>query len=64
MPNANHEDSSQTGADDQSVSPESDGRDDGGPGSHTEGGTGGVANDPASGGVPEEADEDSKTQPE
>jgi hypothetical protein len=32
---------------------------DGGPGSHNEGGTGGTTNDPASGGVPEEANEDS-----
>ena len=31
---------------------------DGGPGSHTEGETGGAVDDPASGGVPEGADED------
>jgi hypothetical protein len=31
---------------------------DGGPGSHTEGGTGGAVDDPASGGVPEKADQD------
>ena len=31
---------------------------DGGPGSHTEGGTGGAVDDPASGGVPEAADSD------
>ena len=29
---------------------------DGGPGSHTEDGTGGTSNDPASGGVPEESE--------
>lgn len=31
---------------------------DGGPGSHTEDGTGGAVDDPASGGVPEKADSD------
>jgi hypothetical protein len=31
---------------------------DGGPGSHTEGGTGGAEDDPASGGVPEGAEGD------
>ena len=31
---------------------------DGGPGSHTEDGTGGAVDDPASGGVPEGADQD------
>jgi hypothetical protein len=34
------------------------GASDGGPGSHTEGGTGGKQNDPGSGGVPEGADEE------
>ncbi len=33
---------------------------DGGPGSHTEDETGGVTNDPASGGVATESDEESK----
>jgi hypothetical protein len=32
---------------------------DGGPGSHSEGGSGGAVDDAASGGVPEEADSDS-----
>ena len=31
---------------------------DGGPGSHTEDGTGGAVDDPASGGVPESADDE------
>lgn len=39
-----------------SVAPESTDQSDGGPGSHTEEQTGGVTNDPASGGVSEDAD--------
>lgn len=53
-----------TGSDDRaqagSVAPAAIDRPDGGPGSHTEGQTGGVASDPASGGVPEDADADAR----
>lgn len=41
----------------QKTSPVAADHADGGPGSHTEDQTGGVANDPASGGVPEAADD-------
>lgn len=65
MPNGNQQESSSEGrSSSHTDSPEPDDQVDGGPGSHTEDATGGVTNDPASGGVPEGADDSSPTQSE
>lgn len=60
MPEPRNDDT--TGSQDQTqateaTAPEADGRSDGGPGSHTDEGTGGASNDVASGGTPEGAEE-------
>jgi hypothetical protein len=57
MPKSNSAGTATNPPDDSaSSSPASIDAPDGGPGSHTEDQTGGVANDPASGGIPEDAD--------
>ena len=62
MPKSNSADTATNPPDDAASSaPASVDAPDGGPGSHTEDQTGGTANDPASGGTPEDAESEDGT---